>query len=61
MLNAPEQMTAGVALSSLYGSSLRIPDGLLITGSALTVIPTALLYLLVQKHFKSSLAELTLQ
>ena len=61
MLNAPEHMTAGVALSSLYGSSLRIPYGLLMAGSALTVLPTALLYLLVQKHFKSSLADLTLQ
>ncbi|MDB5049606.1 MAG: binding-protein-dependent transport system inner rane component [Fibrobacteres bacterium] len=61
MLSTPEHMTAGVALSSLYGSSLRIPYGLLMAGSAMTVAPTALLYLLVQKHFKSSLAELTLQ
>ena len=61
MLSTPEHMTSGVALSSLYGSSLRIPYGLLMTGSALTVLPTALLYLLVQKHFKSSLSELTLQ
>lgn len=61
MLSTPEHMTSGVALSSLYGSSLRIPYGLLMTGSALTVLPTALLYLLVQRHFKSSLADLTLQ
>jgi multiple sugar transport system permease protein len=61
MLNAPEHMTAGVALSSLYGSAVRIPYGLLMAGSTLTVLPTALLYLLVQRHFKSSLAELTLQ
>ncbi len=61
MLTAPEHMTAGVALSSLYGSSLRIPYGLLMAGSAMTLIPTALLYLLVQRHFKSSLAELTVQ
>jgi ABC-type glycerol-3-phosphate transport system permease component len=61
MLSTPERMTSGVALSSLYGSSLRIPYGLLMAGSAMTVVPTALLYLLVQKHFKSSLAELTLQ
>ncbi len=59
MLTSREHMTAGVALSSLYGSSLRIPYGLLMAGSALTVVPTALLYLLVQKHFKSSLSELT--
>lgn len=61
MLSTPEHMTSGVALSSLHGSSMRIPYGLLMTGSALTVLPTALLYLLVQKHFKSSLSELTLQ
>jgi multiple sugar transport system permease protein len=61
MLSSREHMTAGVALSSLYGSSLRIPYGLLMAGSALTVLPTAVLYLLVQKHFKSSLSELTLQ
>jgi ABC-type glycerol-3-phosphate transport system permease component len=30
-------------------------------GSAMTVLPTALLYLLVQRHFKSSLSELTVQ
>jgi ABC-type glycerol-3-phosphate transport system permease component len=61
MLTAKEHMTAGVALSALYGGSMRIPYGLLMAGSALTLIPTALLYLLVQRHFKSSLAELTLQ
>ncbi len=61
MLSSRRQMTAGVALSSLYGSSLHIPMGLLMAGSALTVIPTACLYLLVQGQFKSSLAELTLQ
>jgi multiple sugar transport system permease protein len=61
MLTAPGHMTVGVALSSLYGSSMRIPYGLLMAGSAMTLIPTALLYLLVQRHFKSSLAELTVQ
>lgn len=61
MLTAKEHMTAGVALSALHGSAMQIPYGLLMAGSALTVLPTALLYLLVQRHFKSSLAELTLQ
>ncbi len=61
MLSSNLHMTAGVALSSLYGSSRNIPYGLLMAGSALTVLPTAMLYLVVQKHFKSSLSELTLQ
>lgn len=59
MLSTPEHMTSGVALASLHGSHLRIPYGLIMAGSALTVLPTALLYLLVQKHFRSSLSELT--
>jgi multiple sugar transport system permease protein len=48
MLSSPEKMTSGVALASLHGSHLRIPYGLIMAGSALTVLPTALLYLLVQ-------------
>ena len=59
MLTSAEKMTVGVALSSLYGSSQRIPYGLLMAGSSMTLIPTACLYLLVQRHFKSSLSELT--
>lgn len=61
MLSTPAHMTAGVALSALHGSAMRIPYGILMAGSTLTVVPTALLYLLVRRHFKSSLAELTLQ
>lgn len=61
MLTTRTHMTAGVALSALYGSSKDIPMGLLMAGSAMTVLPTAILYLIVQKHFKSSLANLTLQ
>lgn len=59
MLSTPEHMTSGVALASLHGSHLRIPYGVILAGSALTVIPTAILYLLVQRHFRSSLSELT--
>lgn len=59
MLSTPEHMTSGVALASLTGSHVRIPYGLIMAGSALTVIPTAALYLLVQRHFRSSLSELT--
>lgn len=61
MLTTANRMTAGVALGTLYGSSRDVPYGLLMAGSAMTVLPTALLYALVQKHFKSSLSELTVQ
>lgn len=59
MLSTPEHMTSGVALASLHGSHLRIPYGVILAGSALTVLPTAALYVLVRKHFRSSLSELT--
>lgn len=59
MLSTPDHMTSGVALASLHGSHLRIPYGLIMAGSTLTVLPTTALYLLVQRHFRSSLAELT--
>jgi ABC-type glycerol-3-phosphate transport system permease component len=59
MLSTPEHMTSGVALASLHGSHLRIPYGVILAGSALTVIPTAALYLLVRRQFRSSLSELT--
>jgi ABC-type glycerol-3-phosphate transport system permease component len=59
MLNSSERLTVSVALASLHGDNMRIPEALLMAGSTLTVIPTALLYLLVQRHFRSSLAELT--
>jgi ABC-type glycerol-3-phosphate transport system permease component len=61
MLSTRERMTANVALSSLYGSSQHFPYGLLMAGSTLTVVPTVALYFLVQRHFKSSLSDLTLQ
>ncbi len=61
MLSSREHMTVGVALSSLYGSSKDIPYGLLMAGSTMTVLPTIALYLWIQRHFKSSLADLTLQ
>jgi len=47
-----------VALASLYGSNLRIPYGLLMVGCFLTTLPTALLYVLVRRHFHSALADL---
>lgn len=59
MLSSKEKLTVSVALASLHGDNLRIPEALLMAGSTLTLIPTGLLYLLVQKHFKSALAELT--
>ena len=60
MLSSQSQMTVCVSLHSVVGS-LRIPFALLMAGSLFTVIPTVFLYLLIHKHFKSSLADLTSQ
>jgi ABC-type glycerol-3-phosphate transport system permease component len=60
MLSSENQMTVTVSLSSTVGS-IRIPYALLMAGSLFTVIPTVLLYIILQKHFRSSLAELTAQ
>jgi ABC-type glycerol-3-phosphate transport system permease component len=58
MLSTPEHMTSGVALASLHGSHLRIPYGVIMAGALLTVFPTAVLYILVRKQFRSSLSEI---
>ena len=58
MLSTHTRMTVSVGLSSVVGS-LRIPFALLMTGSLFTIVPTVLLYIILQKHFKSSLSELT--
>jgi multiple sugar transport system permease protein len=60
MLSSESRMTVSVALHAVVGS-LRIPYALLMVGSMFTVVPTVLLYIILQKHFKSSLAELTAQ
>ncbi|MFC1586095.1 carbohydrate ABC transporter permease [Fibrobacterota bacterium] len=60
MLSSEEQMTICVSLHATVGS-IRIPYALLMAGSLFTIIPTVLLYVVLRKQFKSSLADLTAQ
>jgi ABC-type glycerol-3-phosphate transport system permease component len=56
ILNSPEHQTLPLALSSLYGSSLRFPFAVLMAGSFLAMIPTSLFFLISYKRFKNSLS-----
>lgn len=56
ILNTPEHQTLPLALSSLYGSSLRFPYAVLMAGSFMAMIPTTLFFLVSYRRFKNSLA-----
>jgi multiple sugar transport system permease protein len=58
VLSSAEQQTLPLALSSLYGSSLRYPYAVLMAASALTVLPTVILFCLLYRRFRNSLSEL---
>lgn len=58
VLHSAERQTLPLALSVLYGSSLRYPYAVLMAASTLTLIPTALLFALLYRRFKSSLSDL---
>lgn len=61
VLSSQEHLTVSVALASLGAGNLRIPYGLLMVGSLMTVIPTVVLYILLRKNFQSSLQQLASQ
>jgi multiple sugar transport system permease protein len=58
VLSSAGQQTLPVALAGLYGSSLRFPFAVLMAGSTLTVLPTAVLFCLLQRRFRTALSEL---
>ena len=58
VLGAPEARTVPVGLASLYGSATRLPYALLMVGGLLSVIPVALLFLVLRRHLASALSEL---
>jgi ABC-type glycerol-3-phosphate transport system permease component len=58
MIGSEADKTVPVALASLYGSNVRIPYALLMVGCLLTTLPTATLYILLRRHFRSALADL---
>jgi len=57
ILHAPENQTLPLALSSLYGSSLRFPFAVLMAGSFLALVPTTLFFLLSYRRFKNALSD----
>jgi ABC-type glycerol-3-phosphate transport system permease component len=59
MLFSREQMTVNIGLASLHAGSLRAPYGLLMAGCTLTLLPTALLFALAYRHFRTALGRLT--
>lgn len=58
VLSSAERQTLPLALSALYGSSLRFPYAVLMAASTLTILPTAIVFGLLHRRFKSSLADL---
>ena len=59
MLSSAGKLTATIGLSSLNAGNFRLPYGILMAGCVLTVIPTALLFAITRRHFRSSLDRLT--
>jgi len=57
MLSSRDRLTVPIALSSLYGSA-TVPYALLMVGALLTVIPPAIFYVLVRRHFDTALSRL---
>jgi multiple sugar transport system permease protein len=57
VLNSPDRQTLPLALASLYGSSLRYPYAVLMAASTLALLPTAFLFGLLYRRFKSSLTD----
>ena len=58
VLSTAEKQTLPIALASLYGSSLRFPFAVLMAASTLAVLPTALLFMLLHRRFKTALSEM---
>lgn len=58
VLSSAEKQTLPLALASLYGSSLRFPFAVLMAASTLAVLPTAVLFAVLHRRFKSALSEM---
>lgn len=58
VLSSAEQQTLPLALSALYGSSLRFPYAVLMAASSLILVPTMVLFALSYRRFKSALSDL---
>jgi ABC-type glycerol-3-phosphate transport system permease component len=59
MLFSEPRMTVNIGLASLHAGSLRAPYGLIMAGCTLTLLPTALFFILAYRHFRTALGRLT--
>jgi ABC-type glycerol-3-phosphate transport system permease component len=59
MLFSKENFTVNIGLASLHAGSIRAPYGLIMAGCTLTVLPTALFFILAYRHFRTALGRLT--
>ncbi len=59
MLTSNQKLTVTIALASLEAGSIRVHYGLLMAGCTLTLVPTALFFVLAYRHFRTALANLT--
>ncbi len=57
VLSDQANQTLPVAIASLYGSSLRYPYAALMAASVISIVPTALLFALGYRRFKTALAD----
>ncbi|MFT5128560.1 MAG: multiple sugar transport system permease protein [Rhodothermales bacterium] len=58
VLSSEENRTLPLAISSLYGSSMRFPYAVLMVSSTIGLLPPVLLFALCYRHLKSALADL---
>jgi multiple sugar transport system permease protein len=58
VLQSPEKQTLPLALSSLYGSSLRYPKAVIMAASTLSLLPNLLVFVVLYKRAQSALADL---
>ena len=58
VVQTEQNKTLPLALASLYGSSMHQPYAVLMAASTLTLLPITILFILVQRRFRNSLAEL---
>ena len=57
VLQTPDKLTLPLALSSLYGSSLRYPKAVIMAASTLAVLPNLILFALCYRRARSALSE----
>ncbi len=58
VLDSTENQTLPIALSALYGASLRVPYAVLMAGSLFALLPTTLLFGLLYRRFRNSISQI---